>query len=301
MFKNLSIFRIVADFFQTPEADEARLDAARFAPCGSMQEKSAGWVPPRGEAHGSLVECVAGQRILKLMIQTKSVPGAAVREKAQVEADAIERDTGRKPGKKQMKELREDALLALLPQAFPKKAAVLVWVDVTAGLVMIDASSQGQIDDAITALVMTFQGLSMVQLQTTVAPQTAMARWLDDEENWPEDFSVEHATELKSSDESKATVKFDHHQLMIDEVRKHMAEGKLPVSLAMSFDGRVAFTLTDALRLKKISFLDGAVAEDAEDGFDADVVIATGELAPMIAALVDALGGELVGVEEDLT
>jgi recombination associated protein RdgC len=55
----------------------------------------------------------------------------------------------------------------------------------------------------------------------------------------------------------------------------------------------VAFTLTDAMRLKKISFLDGVVGDDADDGFDADVALATGELAPMIAALVEALGGEL--------
>jgi recombination associated protein RdgC len=297
MFKNLSIYRIVADFFLEPGADEAALDAARFAPCGPTQDKSMGWVAPRGEAHGALVECVAGQRILKLMIQTKSVPGAAVREKAQAEADQIERDTGRKPGKKEMRELRENALLALLPQAFPKNAAVLVWVDVTAGLVMIDASSQGQIDDAITALVGTFQGLSMVQLQTQVTPAAIMMSWLVDGDKLDDGdrhgFTIERACELKASDESKATVKFDHHNLMIDEIRKHITEGKLPVSLAVSYEGRVAFTLTDAMRLKKISFLDGVVGDDADDGFDADVALATGELAPMIAALVEALGGEL--------
>ena len=244
-----------------------------------------------------MVESVAGQRILRLRIETKSVPGATVRTKAQEEADHIEATTGRKPGKKEMKALREDALLALLPQAFPRQADVWVWIDLAAGLLVTDASSQGKTDEVVTALVRAFDGLVLTQMQTFDMPTTAMTRWLSatDPDEWPVGFGCERACELRSHDEERAVVKFNRHNLANDEVRKHIAEGKLPTRLAMSWEGRVGFTLTEAMQLRQVEFLDGITCRpEHEDGFDADVALTTGELRRLIPALVDALGGVLV-------
>ena len=300
MFKNLTIYRIAAGWAPALDAMEIALEDAQFVPCGATQDKSVGWVEPRGEAHGPMVEAVAGQRIMKLRIETKSVPGATVRKKAQAEADHIEATTGRKPGKKQMKELREDALLALLPQAFPRQSSVLVWIDPAAGLLMTDASSQGKLDEVVTALVQAFNDLSLTLLQTAVTPQSAMTSWLsapDDADNLFVDdgFAIERACELRSADEEKSVVKFNRHNLVTDEVRKHITEGKLPKWAAMSWEGRVGFVLDDCMRVKRIEFLEGVFddRQDGDSGFDADVVLATGELRKLIPALVGALGGEI--------
>lgn len=299
MFKALTIYRIGAGWTPELTAMEEALDAAKFVPCSPSQDKSVGWVPPRGEENGALVEAVGGQLILKLMIETKSVPSASVKAKAQEAADHIEATTDRKPGKKETKELREDALAALLPQAFPKQSAVWVWIDRAAGLLMTDASSQGKNDEVVTALVRAFDGLSLALLQTAVTPQSAMTAWLastEPETDWPEGFNVERACELRSADEEKSVVKFNRHHLLTDEVRKHITEGKLPASLALSWEGRVAFTLTEAMQLKKIAYLDGVFDDrpsDEESGFDTDVALATGELRKLIPALVSALGGEI--------
>lgn len=55
----------------------------------------------------------------------------------------------------------------------------------------------------------------------------------------------------------------------------------------------MSFVLTEGLQLKKVELL-GVVLEDKpdENGFDADVAIATGELSKLIPDLIDALGGE---------
>lgn len=298
MFKNVTLYRMAPGWALTPEAMESALDAARFVPCGASQDKSAGWVEPRGEAHGPLVEAVAGQRILKFVIETKSVPGSVVREKAQEEADHIEATTGRKPGKKETRALREDALLSLLPQAFPRRSSMWVWLDPANGWLVTDASSQGKLDALVTALVQAFDGLAITLLQTAVTPQTAMTQWLaaTSPDDWPEGFHVERECELKSADEEKSVVKFTRHNLATDEVRQHIAEGKLPSRLALSWEGRIGFVLTEALQLKKISFLEGVFddrANDDESGFDTDVALSTGELQKLIPALIEALGGEL--------
>ncbi len=300
MFKNLAIYRISPGVTAASQEDmEASLDAARFAPCSPSQDKSVGWAPPRGEENGALIESVAGQLILKLIIETKAVPGESVKKKAQEAADHIEATTGRKPGRKEMKELREDALQALLPQAFPRQSSVLVWIDRANGLLMTDASSQGKDDEVVTALVRAFDWLAMTMVQTAMTPQTAMTQWLattEPESDWPEGFNVERECELKSADEEKSVVKFGRHHLMTDEVRKHLTEGKLPTRLALSWEGRVGFTLTESMRLKKLAFLEGVFDDrpsDGESGFDTDVALATGELGKLIPALIEALGGEI--------
>lgn len=298
MFKNLTLYRIAPGWAPSLDAMETALDAARFVPCSATQDKSVGWVEPRGEAHGPLVEAVDGQRILKLQIETKAVPGAVVRRKAQEAADHIEATTGRKPGKKETKALREDALQSLLPQAFARQQSLWVWVDPGRGWLATDASSQGKLDDVVTALVRAFDGLALTLFNTQVTPQSAMAQWLSatDTEHWPDGLAVERDCELRSSDEERSVVRFTRHHLFNDEVRRHISEGKLPTRLALTWEGRVAFTLTESMALKKIAFLEGVFADRAaneDDGFDSNVAIGTGELRGALDALIAALGGEL--------
>ncbi|MBP8224552.1 MAG: recombination-associated protein RdgC [Acidovorax sp.] len=298
MFKNLIVYRIGPDWSATVEHMEEALAPARFVEYGATQQKSIGWIEPRGEKHGALVESIGGQRILKLQIETKAVPGSVVKRKAQEQIEHIEATTGRKPGKREIKDIRDDALLALLPMAFTKQSSVQVWIDLASRLLMTDAGSQAKADEVITALVSALPGLPLTLLQTMVSPQVAMTQWLTaaSPEEWPLRLSVERECELKSNDEEKSVVKFTRHNLLNDEIRHHVAQGKLPVKLALSWDGRVAFVLTEALQLKKISFLEGVfegTSAGKEDGFDADVAIATGELGKLIPDLIDALGGEM--------
>jgi recombination associated protein RdgC len=303
MFKNLTLFRLPADLQLDLSEVEDALSASTFTPCGPTQDLSTGFVPPRGEEHGPLVESIGGHWIIQLLTETKAVPASVVREKAQEAADRIEATTGRKPGKKETKELREEARLALLPAAFPRRSATTIWIDHERRMLAIDATSQARIDDAVTALVRAIENFRMGMLHTTVAPMTAMTQWLSatDPAEWPGSFSVERACTLKSGDEEKSVVKFNRHNLCNDNVRKHITEGKLPTDLAMSFDSRVGFVLTAGMQLRKIAFLegvfDGVTAKDS--GFDADVAIATGELGPMIDALVEALGGEMVNQAQE--
>lgn len=298
MFKNLTLYRFTMPESVGLEQIEYALQAAPFVPCTATQDKAIGWIPPRGEAHGPLVESVAGQWIARLMIETKSVPGSVVRKHAQAEADRIEAETGRKPGKKETKALREDALLALLPTAHPRECAIWVWINMETRLLAIDTTSQGKLDEVITALVNALRDLSVTMLQTQVTPQTGMTQWLSatDPAEWPGEFSIERECELKSGDEEKSVVKFSRHNLATDEIRKHITEGKLPTRLAMSHAGRVGFVLTEVLQLKKIAFLegvfDGAGKNDA-DGFDTDVTLATGEMLKLVPDLIAALGGEM--------
>lgn len=299
MFKNVLFYRIAPGWSPSLTDMEAALDAHRFVPCTATQDKSVGWIEPRGEAHGPLVESVGGQRILRLMIETKAVPGAAVRKKADEEAAKIEATTGRKPGKKETKSLREDARMALLPQAFARQSPVWVWIEPEAGWLVTDAASQARADEVVTALVRAFDGLALTLMNTQVTPQAAMTQWLAAEsaDEWPAGLCVEREGELKSHDEDKSVVRYTRHPLLTDEVRQHLQHGLRPTKLALSWEGRVAFVLTESMQLRKLAFLDGVFDDrpsDEEKGFDTDVALLTGELRQLLPALLEALGGELM-------
>jgi recombination associated protein RdgC len=294
VFKNVMMYRLGEGWHPSLQQIEQALDAERFVPCGASQEKAIGWVEPRGEAHGSLVEAVGGQRILKLKIETRGVPSSVVTRKAKERSAQIETTEGRKPGKKEMKEIKEDVKLSLMPMAFSKESSVWVWIDPDAELLVIDAGSQGKADEVITMLVKSFAGLSLALINTQMSPQSAMASWLITQEA-PAGFSVDRECELKAADESKSVVRYVRHALDTEEVKQHVEGGKLPTRLALTWEGRVSFALTETLQLKKVTFLDvvfEATSAEKDEGFDADVAIATGELAKLLPDLLEALGGE---------
>lgn len=293
MFKNASIYRIALPHPIT----EDMLAAQAFAPCGQTQEQSTGWTSPRGLEHGALLEAVGGELVLKLMVEQRKVPAQALNDAVAALVKEIEAQTGRKPGKKETRQLKDETLLAMLPKAFPKRSAVMGWIDRANGLLIIDTASQARADEFISILIKSVPGASLALVQTATAPQAGMTQWLlaTDPEDWPENLAVERECVLKSTGEEAASVRYTRHHLAGDDVRKHVTEGKLPNRLALSWDGRLGFVLDDCLRLRKVQFLDGVLAgaDEHEDRFDADVALATGTLRPAIADLIAALGGQL--------
>lgn len=273
------------------------LEKAAFVECGKTQDRSVGWIPPRGEAGGLLIESVGGQWILRFMSETKVVPGSAIARLVKEKAERIEQETGRKPGRKETRELKDEARLDLLPVAFTKQVSTWVWIDPVAGTIAIDTSRQTLADDVITALVESIPDIIVCLVNTKTSPQAAMAHWLADDHDHlyvDHSFIVGRECELKSADEAKATVRYGRHPLDIAEVQQHIQQGKLPTKLALTWDDRVSFVLTEGLQIKKLAFLDSVFESTKADegGFDTDVAIATGELRKLIPDLIEALGGE---------
>lgn len=298
MFKNLHLLRLAPGWNADAAQAEERLARETFTPCGATQPESAGWVPPRGQPHAPLVEVIQGQWLLALMTEKKMLPGSVVKERSAEIAARLEQERGYKPGRREAKEIKEQATQELLPLAFTRRSHIPVWIDPRAGLLAIAAGTAAQADAVVSLLVKALDGLAVLPLQTQQSPSGCMAAWLA-EGQAPGDFALERECELKSADEMRSVVRYARHALDTDEVKQHIAAGKRPTRLALSWNERVAFTLTETLALKKIEFLDtalegrDAVAED--EAFDADAAIATGELRRLIPELLDALGGEQEG------
>jgi recombination associated protein RdgC len=102
---------------------------------------------------------------------------------------------------------------------------------------------------------------------------------------------------LRASGESKATVRYVKHTLEADDVRRHIAAGKQCTRLAMTWDDKISFVLTESLAIKGVKPLDviketEASTKNDDERFDGDVMLMTGELSKMMGDIVEALGGE---------
>ena len=301
MFKSVIAFRIDASWGGIDAtALESALQARPFQAVGATERRSVGWVAPRDEPHAPFVEVVGNHYLMKLKAQTRVVPASAVKEALEVRLDKIEQETGRRPKGQSKRDLKEQIEHELLPRAFTKTGATLVWLDPRARLLCVSAGSIKKADGVITELVETLDGaLPLRPIQTATSPATAMATWLKEQFS-PSDFNIDEECELKQPDETKATVRYARHSLESEDVVKHIEQGKLPTQLALTWNRRVSFILTDTLQLRKLKFLDvvleetkSGAADTKDNSFDTDAAITTGELSGLLPALIAALDGEV--------
>lgn len=297
LFKNIITYRIGPEWTPpAPEALEAELQRLAFQPCGATQELAVGWVPPRGQDHGAMLEIVGGHWIIKLAVERKAVPAGAVRAELEARCKAIEAEQGRKPGRKEKSEIKEDIVHAFLPRAFSKRSSHTLWIDAANHLLIIGAGSTKAAEGAIKQLgdVMTElkHVLPLSPIHTATSPAAAMAHWLTTQEP-PAGFTVDRDLELKNPGEDKSVVRYARHNLELEEIAQHIAEGKMPTQLALTWEGKVSFLLTELLVIKKIDMHGVEENLSKDDGFDADAAIATGELSALWPDLLLALGGEI--------
>lgn len=306
MFKSASFFRIAGDFVMPPlEALEEALRSAQFTPCGPMQAESVGWVAPRGNKSTCLVETIGGQVILRLRIERRPLPTSAIKAEVEDRVEKYKQESGReRVSTKIKKEFKEEAIQSLLPRAFTKCSATTLWIDPVNKFLVVDSASLSGADKVVSELIEALSdipgsrpGLMAKPVRTTMAAGAAMARWLASREA-PVNFTVDRDCELKMPDDQKSTVRYSRHALEIDEVAEHIAAGKVPTHLAITWRDRVSFVLTDMAQVRKMHLLD-VVLNDMEengkddDGFDTHAAIVTGELSALIPDLLEALGGEL--------
>ena len=306
MFNTATFFRIADDFIlPTMDQLEEVLQAHQFIRCGATQPESSGWVPPRGNNSTVLAEQVGQQLIVRLCTERRQVPSSAIKDAVDERIEKYKQETGReRVAAKMKKEFKEDAVLELLPRAFTKRSSNTLWIDPVNKFLVVDTGSLSGADKIVSFLVDALgeipgsgPGIKVKPVQTAMTAAGAMSHWLSTREA-PYNFSVDRDCELKMPDDQKSAVRYSRHTLEIDEVTQHIAAGKLPTQLAMTWNERVSFMLTESGQVKKVKLLDVVLDGQLDkgkddDGFDADAAIVTGELSALIPDLLEALGGEL--------
>ena len=294
-FKNLQLYRLPKNWADNTAKLEEQLSTLTLQPCSACDLQSIGWVAPRDG--GPLVHSVNRQWLLALGIEQKLLPASVVKQFANDKAKEIEENEGRRVGRKEMRDLREAMTIELLPRAFVRRRTTFGWIDPVNGWLAIDAASPAKAEEFLEHLRKSVDQLPAKLLQVTQSPSSAMTGWVAEGEA-PSHFTLDQDLELRSAE--KATVRYVKHTLEGEEIRQHIADGKVVTRLAMTWGDRISFLLNENLQIKRLSFLDllkeqaDSQAENEDERFDIDFTLMTGEVAQLLNDLLEALGGELV-------
>ena len=294
-FRNLQLYRLPENWDISLERLDEQLGRLRFRPCGSQDLSTHGWIARQPE--GPLVHSVGNQWLIALGIERRLLPSSVIKQVAADRAEEIEAQQGYKPGRKQMKEIREAVTQELLPRAFTSRKRVFAWIDPQGGWLVVDASSRKAADIVVESLHKALDELPLKLLNTARSPAAAMTEWLIAGEA-PGAFTIDQDCELCAVTQEKSAVRYVRHALDGKELQEHISSGKQATKLALTFDDRVSIVLNDKLEIKRLQFLDvvkeaaGTDAQSADEQFDADFSLMTLELKRLIPAVIDALGGE---------
>lgn len=293
-FKNLAVYRLSAGTKLDIPALEEKLAKLTMQPCGNMDRETLGWLSPRGDDR--LLHVLNQQVLITLGMEAKLLPSSVVNQFAEEKAAEIEEQQGFKVGKKQMRELKEQVTDELLPRAFVRRRTTWAWIDPVNGWLVVDAAAPAKAEVLLEALSKTVDDLPVKSLHTERSPSAAMTDWLLSGEA-PTGFTIDRDLELRASDEGKATVRYVRHDLEGEEIATHIAAGKQATKLAMTWNDRISFVLGEQMEIKRLAFLDilkeqNEQGESADEQFDLDFALMSGELAKLLADVVAALGGE---------
>lgn len=296
-FKNIFVYRLPADYTITPELLLEKLALKPLLPCSGLDKQSRGWVSCRSDDR--LIYATKQHILFALGVEQKLLPATIINRFAKERVADIEAQQGYKVGRKELKELKEAITEELLPRAFAMQRTTYAWLDLANGRLIIDAASAAKADELLEQFRKSIDDLAIKPIHTELSPVAAMTDWLAGN-NPPSGFTIDRELELKGTGDSKSTVRYANHALEGDEIIAHIASGKRATRLGMTWNDRLSFVLTEQMQIKRLEFLDiikeenTTLAEDADQIFELDFTLMTGELAIMLDRLMEALGGEVV-------
>lgn len=290
-FRNLQAYRITSGNITLNSLEEA-LSQQALQQCMQMEMQSRGWVVSREEQQ-NFVHAYGQQWLIALGVEKKLLPTGVINQHAKNRITQIEQMQGYKPGKKQIRDIKEATIIELLPRAFAQRHKTYAWIDAVKNRLIIDTASANKAEEFVEALIKSMHGFTLAPLETKISPSSAMTRWLSGDD-LPSIFTIDRDCELQGMNDEKATVKYTHHVLDADETARHIRAGKKVIKLAMTWNSKISFVLHDNLQLRRIAPQDilKEPTESTEELFASDFAIMTGELSQLITDVIEVLGGE---------
>ena len=289
-FKNLYLYQFEKEFDQDADSLHEALSKKPFTECSATQRESMGWVPPLGKYSEAYSHSANNFILLTMARQERLLPASVVREELQERVADLQERENRKVGSKEKKELTERIEDELLPRAFTRTQKLDAWVDLKGGWLVINTPSAGKAETFATLLRKTIGSLPAVPPKSE-AVSPILTEWLSTYK-LPEPFEIGDECEMKSSGDDAGIVAFRKHELGTDEVKSNIETGKTVSKLALVWDRKISFVVSEDLIIKKLKFL-GVLEEKMneedpqshEERIDIEFTLMTGELSKLIPDL----------------
>ena len=299
MLKNMMLYRIVdpehaAILLNAKALTEALAEMPASEPTGS-QWRTLGFDKPAPLISSELVWCpTAGVTLFTVYLNERQLPGSAIQDYVSERVRKIEERELRKCYRKEIAQMKDDAVAALLPKAFIKHSTINIVV--TGNLLIIGTSSAKKAEDCLCLLRDAMESLSVRPL-TLKVPADSM---LTDLMRSGGSGSLKVLDSAKLANGTKDVVTFKGIELDGDEPQNYINGDFSVTELALMLDETMQFKVTSQLIFKSIKFSDMitmSLADDAQGdpaaNLDGSLLILVDHANRLVRALVDMVGEDV--------
>lgn len=299
LFKNLFVYRLSQPFRLSGEALSAELAGNAYVPCSGTRPSSFGWTPVLDIEDAPLVHEVAGCLLLKAKREDKVVPPSALNEALAERVEKLETLEGRKLRAKERRGLKENTLADLLPRALSRSKQIYGYISPKDDLLVVGTSTAAEAELFIDCLRESLGSFPVAIPQVKSKPTDVYTHWLLSRK-LPHPFSLGDQCDLLDPEDT-STVSCRRQDLASQEVRNHVEAGKICTRIGLRWHGDLSFSIDRDLALKQLKIEssddDTEYDEDPVAMLDAEFASLSLELARLLPALFEALGGETRGDE----
>ncbi len=297
LFKNLFVYRLSEPFRHSGAELNAELSNQAFVPCSGTRPSSFGWTPVLDIEDAQLVHEVAGCLLLRAKREDKVVPPSAVNEALAERVEKLETLEGRKLRAKERRGLKENIVADLVTQALPRSKQIYGYISPKDDLLVVGTSTASEAELFIDCLRDSLGTFPVTIPQVKSKPTDVYTHWLLNRK-LPDFFSLGDQCDLLDP-ENTSTVSCRRQDLDCQEVRNHIEAGKICTRIGLRWHGDLSFSIDRDLALKALKIEssddDTEYDEDPIAMLDAEFANMSLELARLLPALFDAMGGETRG------
>lgn len=294
LFKHAAVF----PFSGIPiDSLDSALKRQVFSPCLPSAAGSHGFIPPI-DGVNALTHTV-GQVILFAMREDEKIlPPCVVNAELELRVRKITTMQKRRVGRKERASLKNLVTEALRAKAFIRTTVTYALLDFGSNLLIVDSASDGRVESLISLLSHQFDTPPAIHLwNTTDTPEIHFTDWVQSGEP-PALFTIDDCALLTHPEGGK--VRLIGQNVLANDFRPLLENGRSCVELAMTYDDQVSFTLTQNLRLKKLTHLGISPRKDQTqldlletDLCSAEVALSAGVVSKLFVAISAVLGGLL--------
>lgn len=272
-----------------------KMEQLVFTPCLPSMPQSSGWVSPIDEDSMPLVRSINDNIMLCLQVEEKILPATVIRQELAEVIKQIENSENRKLRPKEKYALKDEITISLLPRAFSKLTKIYAYIDVKNHWLILGTANTKKSEQFISMFKKLITEDVYVQPLETKNLSSIMTYWLKTQ-NYPSSFAIEKACVLQDPNQENRVIRCKQQDLFATGIQSLLNDGCEAIQLALSWQDRVNFILSNDLSLSSIQFQDEIIAqvkemepETKQQQFDADFLIMTGTFSQMLPELKDAL------------
>lgn len=268
IFKNAAVMKVSNVWLTTLHE---KLQNLQFSPCGSQDLQRVGFK----QVFGEWCYMVGDKAVICVQQEEKVLPSAVVNLELQKRIEA----KGYRLGGKEKRELKEQVITEMLPKAFVKQSETWAFIYQKNGYLVVNTSSPKKAGLVTSCLINCDSGIEF-DLMPDMTGFMSMAI----QDCTINGFSVDDSIKIASE---SADIIFKGLQVSEeDTVKAYCEDGMTPLSIALTHDDKMSFTLTDNFMLKRLEF-HGIKPEKskAQDVFNSQFLLMSEQIVSTVMAL----------------